>query len=1112
MPFFLKVFKSKDGQSANAKRNAGYTAVDHEPPSKPRYASNWDSTEVVIEEVEELVRACTNEMKSRAEALDTPFLLLPFRPEGDVSSARTFIHNFFKANRVGAFEYRGESLRRELRLTEPDVLCAIIKWIWSRIPEGVVSWNVYASFRAGEQESGMVVNSFDAFIPLSVDEISRRNVIYDFFDLLSAIAAHGKVNGMGGRKLSRMAGWWAFEQSDTGKGFVGGYKSWADAADATSHLFFAYLRSRAPEAVNGIAGISNLPRSLQALVAQTEYPPQRPSAMQSSTAKVLMIVDAVSPTPFALLRRARLFDYRADDKALNKFAEYADPVDALTEECKRVLESISMTNQNSSAKSRRGNLSSARLPSNFSLTSGADDSWSRFQDEGFSFVPVDSATQSPQAQSPISKRDSPPFVHPNMQARAQSRLAPGGRPTTPSWADFLNTGFVEDGKNGNSPTLLLRPDQQLPPVVDRSSMGSSLDDEDLEPGELASINRFELDESFWWVWMTSLAGEETSTRKAAFGRCALVETSISGGSWLLLEEQVKGASHAQSEGAYIAEKKSRFGFSRRSKSTKKKGMKKADEPETPRIGNEAAPIGSAKASMSPGQKAKISAAAAVIARQQKSAPTDQLGVRRGRFDDASSTKTSSMLTVGFTAEASPAMKWANAYDKEAVRKQYLGDNFAGKGLPRDLPDSTASSTFGEKENQDPTESQQHGGQALSKPVDLSKPLPSPLLANPPHSGAARGVSPGPPSPQPPVVNIVPAEEEQITAPAEVSLPTASSEAAKSQQAVGRKAMTAESTQHVHPAFRPQAANEVTGSKKLQKKQPGSLKKMFVKRRDDSKRASTEVTGFSAPQDPADLVAHEEATESRARPAATAAAANAATTPAQAPASAPSAAVAAARAAAKPQPEPRKQQRSAVRDMVQNFETAKPAPPNPNRAAPAAPLKESPRAPETSDFSSDETPEENRFDQGPLDMPAFVPRGSFEAESVQSPAVSTFQDQGIEGNTMHTPQYQGPSAFIRSQQALVDTISEVSEDEEEPIAPTVSHMDRWAQIRKNAAERAARASEEQSSRSQSQGRSTFTDRTTTDDGETSGEETMDERVARIKARVAHLTGNMNIERS
>ena len=43
---------------------------------------------------------------------------------------------------------------------------------------------------------------------------------------MSAIAAHGKTNGFGGRKLSRMAAWWAFEQRDTGSGFEGGYKAW----------------------------------------------------------------------------------------------------------------------------------------------------------------------------------------------------------------------------------------------------------------------------------------------------------------------------------------------------------------------------------------------------------------------------------------------------------------------------------------------------------------------------------------------------------------------------------------------------------------------------------------------------------------------------------------------------------------------------------------------------------------------------------------------------------------------------------------------------------------------------------------------------------------------
>lgn len=83
-------------------------------------------------------------------------------------------------------------------------------------------------FRMGEQESSHTArNTFDTFVPLGVDE-TRKNIIYDFFDLLSAIAARAKVNGLGGRQLSRMAGWWAFTSEDTGKGFDGGYRAWAE--------------------------------------------------------------------------------------------------------------------------------------------------------------------------------------------------------------------------------------------------------------------------------------------------------------------------------------------------------------------------------------------------------------------------------------------------------------------------------------------------------------------------------------------------------------------------------------------------------------------------------------------------------------------------------------------------------------------------------------------------------------------------------------------------------------------------------------------------------------------------------------------------------------------
>lgn len=72
----------------------------------------------------------------------------------------------------------------------------------------------------------MARDSFKTFIPLSVENAARQQIIFDFFGLIAAVAAHGKNNGFGGRKLSRMASWWAFDHNDTGKGFDGGYGAW----------------------------------------------------------------------------------------------------------------------------------------------------------------------------------------------------------------------------------------------------------------------------------------------------------------------------------------------------------------------------------------------------------------------------------------------------------------------------------------------------------------------------------------------------------------------------------------------------------------------------------------------------------------------------------------------------------------------------------------------------------------------------------------------------------------------------------------------------------------------------------------------------------------------
>lgn len=84
-------------------------------------------------------------------ALDTPFLLLPFRPSSDASTARTFIRNFFNNAVERGSPASGDDLARELRLTDPMVLCSVLKWCWSRLPGGVVTWEAYELFKVGEQ-------------------------------------------------------------------------------------------------------------------------------------------------------------------------------------------------------------------------------------------------------------------------------------------------------------------------------------------------------------------------------------------------------------------------------------------------------------------------------------------------------------------------------------------------------------------------------------------------------------------------------------------------------------------------------------------------------------------------------------------------------------------------------------------------------------------------------------------------------------------------------------------------------------------------------------------------------------------------------------------------
>jgi len=376
----------------------------------------------------------------------------------------------------------------------------------------------------------MARDSFATFIPISAESEARSNIIFDYFDLLSAIAANGKHNGLGGLKLSRLAGWWAFEHTDTGYGFEGGYTSWTSAADATCHLFFAYMRSLSP--ADPSRSVSLLPTSLRALLASVDYPPVTPQQLQTRTVRVVITVDKVSPSPFALLRRAKNLHYNHSDRALKVFTDYDDPIRALTDECRRVLKCIS--------SSSHGQTSAGRTSNGLQ-----DQSWSRFQDLGFAGL-----TEPESEDSEDDALHSETFSRRiSSQSHQQPATTPSSplereefveivRPMTPSWADFMDAGFGDREISSAPASHLLPPDKVLPPIDTADRLKSSQSNrrmQILEPGELESITPMSVDDVFWWVWMSSLAGEETALRKAVFGRCALVETSVQGAKWLVVE-------------------------------------------------------------------------------------------------------------------------------------------------------------------------------------------------------------------------------------------------------------------------------------------------------------------------------------------------------------------------------------------------------------------------------------------------------------------------------------------------------------------------------------------------------------------------------------------------
>ncbi|KAL8732673.1 MAG: hypothetical protein Q9166_002649 [cf. Caloplaca sp. 2 TL-2023] len=436
------------------------------------------------------------------------------------------------------------------------------------------------------------------------------------------------------------------------------------------------------------------------------------------------------------------------------------------------------------------------------------------------------------------------------------------------------------------------------------------------------------------------------------------------------------------------------------------------------------------------------------------------------------------------SEAGPAMKWANTYDRNAIRAKYLGDEFAGRGSATDLATGTngtnASVTSANKREQLP-KAESYGFPSQADNKDRALP------ALPPQSPEPAAPLPLPMTPARAPSNQATVEAAEVPLPATTPgetraidrkpLPTAEQAAQVPLPATTPMETdkplppTTDGTPDEPAAADPESSPESKkiGGKKLKRKETGALRSLFGRNKS--------VPALPASPQPAD-----------------------------------SAAVAAARAALTgTSPKANYVAPDAPKNLSRRFSGIgrKKSPAVPHIASPSVPdIKDKDRPPSppmyqpqpriadrydpksrvvnaqhsssrfdsqasisrvSSEVQRNADGEFDRFHQGPIDQPAFVPEDS----PPQSTRAST---------RTATPTEQRMSSRVSSDSGT-----------ERPPSPA---QDRWAQIRKNAAERAAAAQKEQQA-----GRASGAERSDDGEGETSGEESK---------FVGHLSMNANTD--
>lgn len=501
------------------------------------------------------------------QAITTPYLLLSYREHTNDTLIKAFIDQVYPRNQR---PISGDALLRLVRNQDPYTLAGALKWCWCRIPGGIVTWKAYNKFKQEEEAFGSnpPLDSFFRIFPNCVESDNHMRLVVYFFELVMALATHGRANGMGETKLPRLAGTWAFDirkpNSEEPTSFADGLAAWSHAAEASNHLFFAYLRWLASSQQLGF----QISKPLMNLFSQIKgvYPPP-PAAVYYSQGihrlvnvpMVTLTVGKLSANPWVLLRRVAKtirFDdpslFYSEDDFNTLFMIFNDPNNIrpkLTQTSCDILEHISKDN---SITSDHPLLIRDTWKLSYDLRAKT---WSKYYNHAFidavtgeirkpfsNYVYEDSQYEDvmnasipsqelhglpyPESPDPHKKHlrpylnlDEEVTVGKNNKERGGSRISSGL-----NWDKFAKYGFDRPAGNPAGPAEVFMASKRMSRYTDSLVT--------------AAVSKVAIDDFFVWVWMSTLSEDQTEVRKATFGRSLIVETMLDDDTrrWVVVEE------------------------------------------------------------------------------------------------------------------------------------------------------------------------------------------------------------------------------------------------------------------------------------------------------------------------------------------------------------------------------------------------------------------------------------------------------------------------------------------------------------------------------------------------------------------------------------------------